>query len=238
VVAGNAEVNHNHMDAGSFFLEMGGHRWVGEPGRRAYQDLESQGVDYWNKQQDSSRWQVMETNPRYHNTLQVGGALHRVDGGSRLVGFSERERFSVVDFAQTFGTRVSTARRGICLVNADEVVVRDELTGIAEGTEVVWTLMVQAEAECQHDGILLRFGDRNLHIRFETGMAYDLRVDSLDTEHPPEAVPVAGYNRIQITHTVCSSGSFDLTTRFLNHRAETPGKILSPAEWSTRGVRE
>jgi len=45
---GSPNVNHAHMDSGSFIMEADGVRWAMDFGSQDYNSLESKGVDLWN----------------------------------------------------------------------------------------------------------------------------------------------------------------------------------------------
>ena len=146
---GRAWTNHAHMDAGSFVMEADGVRWASDFGPQDYNSLETRGVDLWNRQQNSQRWQVFRYNNFVHNTLTVNNQLHVVDGAADLVSWSSNPDLMnvVADMSKVFEGQLSRSFRGLAIVNGQYVVVKDELTATAKETTVRWTLLTTAEAK-------------------------------------------------------------------------------------------
>ena len=55
---GTPSSNHAHMDIGSFVMEANDVRWAMDFGSSDYSTLETNGVDLWNMNQTSERWDV------------------------------------------------------------------------------------------------------------------------------------------------------------------------------------
>ncbi|MFT3829297.1 MAG: heparinase II/III family protein [Opitutaceae bacterium] len=164
VKAGAANLSHAHMDAGSFVLEAGGVRWAIDLGMQNYESLESRGIDLWNRRQDSPRWSVYRLNNHSHNTLTLGGQLHRVDGAATITAFSAEPPapFATIDLSPVFAGQAERATRRFEVRDNKRVVVHDALSGLTSGTTVRWTMATRAAVECDGTGATLRQDGRTL----------------------------------------------------------------------------
>jgi hypothetical protein len=145
---GTALSNHAHMDAGSFVMEADGVRWAMDFGMENYNSLETQGVDLWNREQNSQRWEVFRYTNFVHNTLTVNGQLHRVNGMSKIDSYATSPDFihAVSDISGMFEGQIAGCIRGVAILNRQYVVVRDELKTSGQEATVRWTLLTSAEA--------------------------------------------------------------------------------------------
>jgi len=143
---GRARTNHAHMDAGSFVMDFDGVRWASDFGPQDYNSLEQRGVDLWNMNQNSQRWQVFRYNNFTHNTLTVNDQLHVVDGKAEFVSWSSNAAFmnAIVDMSKVLEGQLSNSKRGVAVVNGQYVVVRDEVTATNKETTIRWTMMTTA----------------------------------------------------------------------------------------------
>ncbi len=173
VKGGRADLNHGHMDAGSFVFEADGVRWAIDPGGVSYHGLESAGVDLWNSGQASTRWQVHAYRNEAHNTLSINGVAHRVEATATLGSFRpltlDSDRAVVVaDMAQVLGEPVSKAARRFTFEAGDQrqVVVEDRLIA-SPGTEVVWTMLTEAEASADEGGRMVGLEQSGRQLKIE-----------------------------------------------------------------------
>ena len=143
---GMARSNHAHMDAGSFVMEANGVRWASDFGPQDYNSLETRGIDLWNMNQNSQRWQVFRYNNFSHNTLTVNNQLHIVDGSAEITSWSSNTAFMniVSDMSKVFEGHLSRSVRGVAIVNGQYVVVRDEVTTTDKEATIRWTMMTSA----------------------------------------------------------------------------------------------
>ncbi|MFD2934114.1 heparinase II/III domain-containing protein [Spirosoma flavum] len=146
VKGGSPSTSHAHMDAGSFVMEADGVRWAMDFGMQEYESLESKGVDLWNMQQNSQRWQVLRYNNFVHNTLTINNKLQRVDGKAPLTGHSNTPLFmnATFDLTSLYNESLVKATRGVALVNKAYVVVRDEIETSSTETTARWTMLSSA----------------------------------------------------------------------------------------------
>lgn len=207
--AGAAENNHGHMDAGSFVFEADGVRWAVDLGAQDYESLESKGVDLWNKKQDSQRWTVYRLNNFSHNTLTLGGQLHRVDGRATLRGWTGGTP-AVVDLAPVFAGQATQARRTFALSGGRKVAITDELRGLAPGTTVRWQMATRAAVTLDGATATLRQDGRSLTVAAHAPAAATFAV--APAEPPPDAYNARnpGVQLLSFTATAPADGSLTL----------------------------
>lgn len=144
---GSPSVNHAHMDAGSFIMEADGVRWAMDLGAQDYNSLETAGVDLWNMDQYSQRWDVFRYNNHVHNTLTVNGKYQLVDGFASIVSYSGQKGMlnAVTDITEVYRVDLKSATRGIAIIDDQYVVVRDELETNADAATIRWNMLTSAE---------------------------------------------------------------------------------------------
>ncbi len=157
VKGGSPSINHGHMDAGSFVMESGGVRWAMDFGAENYNTMETNGVNLWDRGQNSDRWQVFRYSNRVHNTLTVDDALQKVEGSAAITRVSRRSSFlnAVLDLSSVYRGLLASAQRGIGIADSRYVVVRDEVETAAAGKDTVvrWTMLTSAEVNLGGPGI-------------------------------------------------------------------------------------
>jgi hypothetical protein len=146
---GSPNVNHAHMDAGSFVMEANGIRWAMDFGPQDYNSLESKGVDLWNMKQNSQRWEVFRYNNFTHNTLTINGKLQQVAGFAPIISSSADPLMmnAITDLTRIYEDQVKTASRGIAIVNKQYVIIEDELETLAKETVIRWTMVTSADVK-------------------------------------------------------------------------------------------
>jgi len=230
---GAAELNHAHMDAGSFVLELAGVRWCIDLGSQSYESLESKGVDLWNRKQDSQRWQVYRLNNQSHSTLTINGQLHRVDGHATITDFSAEpeNRHAIVELTPVFAGQATQVRRGFRPLSDRAVLVQDELSGLAPGATVRWQMPTRATVTLQGNAAWLQQG------------GHELRVEALSPGHVTWSVAPAepppdnfnarnpGVSMLSFTATAPADGRLRLAVRLGTD--EAPAPLLTPlAAWA------
>ena len=168
VKGGSASDNHAHMDAGSFVMEADGVRWAMDFGADDYNQLETAGVDLWNRSQASQRWQVFRYNNRAHNTLTVNDSLHRVTGRAtiRSTSAAPQRMNAVVDMTEVFGGSVASAEREVAIVTGDHVVIRDAIQMGNRPATIRWNMVTPATVKITGRGSAeLTLNGRRLTLR-------------------------------------------------------------------------
>lgn len=152
---GTASANHAHMDAGSFVLEADGVRWAIDLGLQDYHSVESKGWSLFSKSQTGYRWRVHRLNNFTHNTLTLGGKLHRVEGFAAITAFTTNS--ATVDLSKIFtGQAKHVVRQFTVALESRTVAVRDEIAGAKPGLSVRWQLATRAEIGLNRNTATLR----------------------------------------------------------------------------------
>ena len=143
---GTPAASHGHMDIGSFVLDSQGVRWAEDLGSQSYHDLESQGIDLWNREQDSGRWKIFRLNNFAHNTLVVNNQLQRVEGKAPIISFSDKSPLphTIIDMSTLYGNQLAVARRGVALLEDKSVLIQDEIQAVSNSS-VRWAMLTRAE---------------------------------------------------------------------------------------------
>lgn len=143
---GTPSVSHGHMDVGSFVMDAEGVRWSADLGWQPYESLESKGLDIWNMEQTSQRWQVFRLNNFSHSTLTVNNKLQNVNGNARIVTAADDSLFMrcVMDLTSVYSDDLADAKRGIAVVNKQYVTIRDELEAGDKECTVRWAMLTPA----------------------------------------------------------------------------------------------
>ncbi|MCE9518189.1 MAG: heparinase II/III-family protein [Verrucomicrobia bacterium] len=142
--AGRNDVNHAHLDLGSFVLESDGVRWA--------QDL---GSDNYNLPAyfGAKRWTYYRLNNRSHNTLTLGNSLQNSDAIapiSKFVSTPERAH-AVADLTDAYPGTAKKILRGIALLDRARVLVQDDVTGLKPGTSLEWRLLTSTKIVLSND---------------------------------------------------------------------------------------
>lgn len=214
VKGGSAGCSHGHMDAGSFVFETGGTRWASDLGMQSYITLESKGVDLWNMDQQSDRWNVFRLGAQAHNTLTANGQRHDVKAFAPIREINTRKyKGAEVDLTSTLGGAIEKAVRTIKVSRQGTLTVCDRIIAANSDTDIEWTMLTRTEAEQTDKGIVLTdpYGQRMLlEIRSPKGTAAEILpagpVHDFDAPNP-------GVRRIVFHAKAGQRGDIDIIVR-------------------------
>lgn len=141
--AGANDVNHSHLDLGSFVLDADGVRWATDLGP---DDYNLPGYFDTKKGTASPRWKYYRLNNRSHNTLTPGDALQEYRATAPLVAFASTpaRAYAVADLTAAYPAAAKKILRGIALLDRARVLVQDDLTAVTPGTALVSRLLTEA----------------------------------------------------------------------------------------------
>jgi hypothetical protein len=220
---GAAEINHGHMDAGSFVLEAQGVRWAIDLGMQDYESLESKGIDLWNRKQTSQRWTVYRLNNFSHNTLTLGSQLHRVAGHATLHGFStDAPDKAVVDLTPVFAEQASRVQRTFHVQSNSQVVIADELRGLAPGTMVRWQMATRAQITGRGTTAVLQQNGKTLTVTADAPAGASFKVEPATAPADAYNAPNPGVSLLFLTAPAPDDGALALRVTL------SSGEILSP----------
>ena len=152
--AGSPSVNHAHMDIGSFVMDANGERWSMDFGMQEYESLESKGVKLFGRTQDAQRWDVFRYNNLRHSTLTFDSLLQRVDGYASITSTTDNPQFlsATTDMTTVYKGQITSAKRGVAVVNQSYVTVKDEIETMDKETVVRWTMVTPANVKIMENG--------------------------------------------------------------------------------------
>ena len=148
IKGGTPSTSHGHMDNGSFIFEVNGVRWAIELGSEGYEKIEAQGVDLWNMQQESSRWDLLRYTNKFHNTITINDKKHKANGYVTITNtFEDAEKCgAVLDLTPSLFD-VEKAIREIALVNGSSLQIKDVIKTKSDITKVQWTMVTTATVQ-------------------------------------------------------------------------------------------
>lgn len=196
---GRGMVNHGNMDAGSFIFELNGVRWSIDPGNQNYNDLEQTGFDLWNRSQSSERWTLLTKNNFGHSTLTVNDSLHRTEGQSTLLSFSDGEQpEATFDLSNTLEGQVKSAKRKFLKDSPLSITIEDEIE-LSENTQLItWQMMTLADVEITKKGAILKQDGKILELQNLSHPEIMVSVVSLDPTPLELDRHIKGLKRIEI----------------------------------------
>ncbi|MEN9538859.1 MAG: hypothetical protein RLZZ126_1094 [Pseudomonadota bacterium] len=215
IKGGSAELNHAHMDVGSFVLERHGVRWALDLGMQDYESLESKGIDLWNKKQNSQRWQVLRLNNHAHSVLTLNGQLHQASGKGQfksVVLEGETDQIhAVLDMASVYAGLATRVERRVSL-QGSSVLIQDSLHGLAPGTRVRWQMPTRASISVNGAQALLRQSEEQLNVVLREGGA-EFGVLSLEQVLPAFNAPNPGVRMLWFEQTASAQGQLDFSVQ-------------------------
>ena len=196
---GKGTVNHGNMDAGSFVFELGGIRWVIDPGNQPYHELEKAGFGLWSKCQTCDRWKLLTKNNFGHSTLTINGQLHVANGMAEIVEFSTNPQPEAsVDLTPVFGDVVNFAQRTFTRDSKSSLLISDSLEVNDKTETVTWQLMTTSEIEINDTVAVLKQAGQQLII--ENLSHPDIGFSKVNLDPPPFKLDkeIEGLKRLEL----------------------------------------
>ncbi|PXA04396.1 heparinase [Coraliomargarita sinensis] len=215
IKGGSPRVNHAHMDAGTFVLDMGGVQWVEDIGAQSYNSLESLGLHIWSNDADSDRWRVFRFGPWSHNTVIVDGQAQDVDGRTTLTHFTNDPFTQVtLDLSEAFGGRLASAIRTASLPEPELFEIRDRLTADTSDRDARWAFFTRAELDIKSGKIAhLRRDGRTMRVSLLAPA--DASFKNISTEAPNNwDGPNPGSSMLGLTTSIPANETREIQVRF------------------------
>lgn len=230
---GAAQVNHGHMDVGSFVMDALGERWGIDLGMQSYESLESKGIKLWDKAQNGQRWEILRYNNRYHNTLTFDDELQLVDGKAEIISKSDKPNFmsAVMDMTPVYANKVKTVKRGVALLDKSIVVIKDEITTGNKPTKMQWTMVTPADAVLgDSNTITLTQNGKSVTLRVISPQKIALKSWSTDPVHSYDAEN-PGTIRVGFEVALDANQSYDFSVLLLPEVSKKKIKVNKLADW-------
>jgi hypothetical protein len=170
VKGGTPSGNHAHMDIGSFVMEANDIRWASDMGMSDYNNLETNGVDLWNMNQTSERWDVFRYNNMAHNTLTFNGGKQLVTGivpVENLVNTADLKSVEM-DLTPLYKNDLTSCKRTASIVSNRYVEIKDVIKTGTKTLTTRWNLVTQAVPQRVSDKIIkLTQSTKSLYLVFD-----------------------------------------------------------------------
>lgn len=150
VKGGQANISHQHMDAGSFVFDANGVRWAQDFGNENYNNMEALlGQNkFWNMTQSSPRWTLTAYNNRAHNVMTINDKDFNVKGKVTINNtINENGKVGAKLNLTPVYYDMNLVSRQICLVGKDLEIVDYVEPKIA--STVRWTMNTDKDMKVQ-----------------------------------------------------------------------------------------
>jgi hypothetical protein len=133
---------HGHLDLGTFVLEANGVRWAVDLGGDSYEL-----PDYWDGKQGGKRWSYYRLNNFGHNTIFPESTLQDAFATAPIVVFEStpKKALAVLDLTPAYPGFATKILRGMAMLDRAQVLVQDDVTGIARSAPLHWQMLTPAE---------------------------------------------------------------------------------------------
>lgn len=158
---GRGTLNHQQLDAGTFVIDADGERWGLDLGAEHYFL-----PDFFEKEVGGGRWQYFRNTNKSHNTLVIGEEIQFPDGEAKLEEFEDQinQPFGIYDLSASY-LEASGVRRGFKILNADQVLIRDEVTFGQRPSEIRWGMVTDADVELDGNNVILSKNGKRFYLR-------------------------------------------------------------------------
>jgi len=196
---GSAGQSHGNMDAGSFIFELNDVRWVIDPGKEVYNDVEKTGFNLWSSCQHCQRWTLLSKNNFGHSTLTINDSLFNVGGKAKLVNFTEGVKpEATFDMTPVYRGNLTSAKRRFTKDSDHSLIIEDDLLLNDSTKNITWELMTTADVTPTNYGAILRKDGKQLYLKIFS--PENVQVTTVSLDPPPLKIDrvVKGMKRIEI----------------------------------------
>jgi hypothetical protein len=180
--AGYNQVNHGHLDLGTFELDALGVRWARDLGSDNY-NLPG----YWESKRGGQRWSYYRLNSASHNICMLGGQDQDPRARSTFVStkVNQTDPSAVVDLTQAYANFARSASRGVRMVaGRTAVLVQDEFT-VEKPCDLVWGMTTDADIQVEGGSLArLKLQGKELVARLLSPAGAAFTVGSAEQEPP------------------------------------------------------
>ena len=182
VKAGYNQVNHGHLDLGSFELDALGVRWARDLGSDNYNM-----PGYWDRKRGGRRWSYYRLNSQSHSVPMLSGEDQDAMAKSKVVRFETKKSpaFAIVDLTSAYAEFARRVTRGIAMVEARRAVLVQDEFEIDKPCEVAWAMTTDAGIDIGNGRAAeLSLKGRKLTARLLSPAGAKLTVESAEQKPP------------------------------------------------------
>ncbi len=181
VKAGYNQVNHGHLDLGSFEIDALGTRWARDLGKENY-NLPG----YWTGGKDAKRWTYYRLSSFAHNVPVLGGKNQDVFAKTKITKFktAPSKGFAVIDLTSAYKDFAKKVTRGVAIIgNRKAVLVQDEFD-IKKPCEVAWGMTTDAKIVVEKGLAILTRGRKKMTVQILSPAGAVFTVESAEQKPP------------------------------------------------------
>ena len=180
VKAGYNQVNHGHLDLGSFELDALGVRWARELGSDYY-NLPG----YWGMSANSRRWTYYRLGSLSHSVPLLDNQHQDVHAKAKITAFRAdgANGLAVIDLGTAYKHAAASAARGLRMLDGRAVLVQDELK-VTKPCQATWAMTTDAQIAARGAEAKLTLGGRTLTARLLSPAGASFAVESAERKKP------------------------------------------------------
>lgn len=232
IKGGKANVEHGHMDMGSFGFFSGETRWIDDIGADDY-DLPQ---FFYGFTQDGKRWSYFRERAEAHSCLVIApdakGGEYDPNETAYLTPMENKPKGATaqIDMTKLFGeSRVKAAKRGFFFTDdRQSLVVRDEVT-LTKKSDVYWFAYTNENVTIDGKSVILEStGElgKKARIDFLCDTPFELSADvPKPLEETKSLVQCAGEKGTRITLKTNAQGKLNITAKITLSDTENPSDI-------------
>ena len=191
--AGQANVNHSHLDTGSYVIDMLGERWAADLGGDDYNLPEYFG---------SNKHKFYRLRPEGHNLYVINPSEYEGQDTNAFCSVETlvskpRGAYSIADLTPAYSRDATSARRGYML--GDErrsAIIRDEITLKNDNSDIYWFNHFSSGTEAEvidNHTVLLTKNDKKVKVLIDSNIP-DYQVTIMDAVPLPTSPVMEGQN--------------------------------------------
>ncbi|MBD8387742.1 glycoside hydrolase family 88 protein [Dysgonomonas sp. BGC7] len=188
---------HNHLDQGSFVIEVLGVRWAIDLGPQDYASLEKHGISLWDKTQNSQCWTIFRYNNFAHNVFSINDKLFDVNGRAEIKSYKNTPKLkeTALDLSPLYDGQLAYASRNIAIVNEEYIEIKDLVRTNAEPANLTWRMLTKAKVVPTGGGFFLIQDGKSvfLSIPAESEPFVTPATPTNDFDAPNPGVSIIGY---------------------------------------------
>ena len=182
IKAGYNQVNHGHLDLGTFELDALGVRWARDLGSDNYNM-----PGYWESKRGGQRWSYYRLNSASHNILMLGGKDQDPMAISKLtkVEINGERPLTIVELAEAYKDSARSASRGVVVIEGRRaVLVQDEIS-LKTPCELAWGMTTDAQIDIEEGSrAVLKLKGQKLVARLLSPTDARFTVESAEQQPP------------------------------------------------------
>lgn len=193
VKAGFNQVNHGHLDLGTFVIDALGTRWARDLGSENY-NLPG----YWNQGKDAKRWTYYRLTSFSHNVPVLGGKNQDVHAETKITKFktTPARGFAVLDLTSAYKDFAGKVTRGVAITAGRKAVLVQDEFEIDKPCEIAWGMTTDAAITVAKDRAVLTIGEKKMTVQILSPAGAAFTVES--AEQKPPLRPNKGVKRLMI----------------------------------------